>query len=316
MERTYAGRPVNFGMPTGDERHHTVRNRMLPKERLDLKALRIAVHGWWLGNPLVYKPGAADLCAVARELASAGAASGTLVLSDTRPDNGSAVAEPHVARHDIVQAVLILRSAIPRPLLGMAAALAVAEIADGALDHFSAVQWPWDVICYDDSSRQHRQRLCHVVVEEEADVAFVSLRLALGRIWAASATDGGATASLLARPDWREVFLAKVLHALDGRLRSLMTAEADSDAEKGKTALFYQEWQRRLMVPARVIVFCGDGTRHPGTAVGIACDGALQMRRSDHEQDRIRLADALATCGIGPLIAHEQIASAWDANWG
>lgn len=40
--------------------------------RLDLKALRIGLHGWWLGNPLVYKPGAVDPGAIARELASAG----------------------------------------------------------------------------------------------------------------------------------------------------------------------------------------------------------------------------------------------------
>ena len=101
-------------------------------QRLDLKALRLAVHGWWLGNPLVYEPGVADLCAVAYRLASAGAASGALIVggahnTDDTPQGDSAT------HHDLLQAVLILRTAVSSALIGQAAATSIAEMAQAAL---------------------------------------------------------------------------------------------------------------------------------------------------------------------------------------
>jgi len=71
-------------MPSGPEDADVART----PGRLDLKLLRLAVHGWWLGNPLVYKPGTADLGAVARELAGAGA----------RRSRGTAASPPRLAR--------------------------------------------------------------------------------------------------------------------------------------------------------------------------------------------------------------------------
>lgn len=193
-------------------------------EHLDLKALRLAVHGWWLGNPLAYKPGAADLSAVARELAAAGAASGTLVLSDAPAcgDHDGAGNGPRVdaaATHvSVVHAILILRPPMPSAALGMAAAQSVAEVAQSALGRPCSIRWRWQVILRTDDCES--RLLCRISVEEGKDVAFVDLRLALGSLAAAGRDLDQPAPPLFARADWREVFLARVLHALDTRLRA------------------------------------------------------------------------------------------------
>ncbi len=204
-------------------------------QQLDLKALRLAVHGWWLGNPLVYKPGVADIAAVARELARAGATSGTLILSDTPAGGGDhlasdgaetkagALLDAEAASHDSLHAVLILRPPMPRVSLGAAAAQAVAEVAQAALGRLCAIRWRWHIVL-----REHGQgssRLFRVSAEQDDDVSLIDVRLDLRGLWQAALDDAGMpAAALFARSDWREVFLARVLHMLDGRLRALHVA--------------------------------------------------------------------------------------------
>ncbi len=199
----------------------------------------MAVHGWWLGNPLVYKPGAADLVAVARELADAGAASGTLILGEEGVAAGSApiTLGPAAWHHDRIEAVLILRPPLALPLAGIhqaslqsVALHAVLRTAQGALGPNAActcdIRWPRQIVLALGGD-QPGAPFCTVEVEEQSDAAFVRLRLALDRLRAAGVTeqreDGGegqaSGATLFARPDWREVFLARMLHALEGRLR-------------------------------------------------------------------------------------------------
>jgi hypothetical protein len=186
--------------------------------RLDLKALRIGLHGWWLGNPLVYKPGAADLVGIARELASAGAASGTLVLSDLSDANENDDCRDHV------RAILILRLPESPEQLGEAAAHSIAEVIEGAFGNPCVIHERWEIALRD---RTPPLRACQLKVEAHDGVAFLDMRLDLGRLSAmeqeqrqGQGSDGPA-AALLARPDWREVLLARVLHALDVRLSSL-----------------------------------------------------------------------------------------------
>jgi len=180
--------------------------------RLDLKALRIGLHGWWLGNPLVYKPGAADLVGIARELASAGAASGTLVLSDT--------AVAHEDCRDQVWAILILRLPETPEQLGEAAAHSIAEVIEGASGHPCVVHEQWEIAIRD---RTPPLRVCQLQGVAHDGVAFLDMGLDLGRLSAMEReqVSDGPAAALLARPDWREVLLARVLHTLDVRLSSL-----------------------------------------------------------------------------------------------
>ncbi|MGE5333121.1 MAG: hypothetical protein ACM3N4_00345 [Nitrososphaerota archaeon] len=187
--------------------------------RLDLKALRLAVHGWWLGNPLVYKPDNADLGAYTRELASAGAASGTLILGDDIRSAQSAADS-----RDVVRAVLILRppvSLLSSTLLGKTAAHTVATVAEESLGCSCAVEDQWDVVRSDDAARD---RVCHVSVDVREDTVFLGLRLAFAPLWAAGQRDGETATPLLARSEWREVLLARTLHALDIRLKALSSA--------------------------------------------------------------------------------------------
>ena len=180
--------------------------------RLDLKALRIGLHGWWLGNPLVYKPGAADPEGIARELASAGAASGTLVLSDLSDANEDC--------RDHVRAILILRLPEPPEQLGEAAAPSIAEVIEDAFGHPCVIHERWAIAL---RGRTPPQRVCQLKVDARDGVAFLDMRLDLGRLSAIEReqVSDGPAAALLARPDWREVALARVLHALDVRLSPL-----------------------------------------------------------------------------------------------
>ncbi len=211
-------------------------------QRLDLKALRLAVHGWWLGNPLVYKPGVADLMAVSRELARAGAASGTCILSDVpagshRPtDDGAATkagtvldaeAVPHDAANadHTVHAILIVRPLMPMlsTTLGATAAQAVAEVAQTALGSPCAIRGRWRIGLR--NRGRGASRLCRVSVVQEEDVALVDMLFSLGWLWQVARNDNGqVSAALFTRSDWREVFLARTLHVLDGRLRAVHVA--------------------------------------------------------------------------------------------
>jgi hypothetical protein len=184
--------------------------------RLDLKALRIGLHGWWLGNPLVYKPGAADLGAIARELANAGAASGTLVLSNAADADANANANESCRDH--VRAILILRLPEPPEQLGEAAASSIAEVIEGAFGHPCVIHEQWEIALRD---RTPPLPVCQVKVKAHDGVAFLDMRLDLGRLSAMEQVSDGPAAALLARTDWREVLLARVLHALDVRLSSL-----------------------------------------------------------------------------------------------
>lgn len=208
--------------------------------RLDLKALRMAVHGWWLGNPLAYKPGVPDLLAVTRALAAAGAASGTIVVSDAPAAAGSSPADggpPSPASSpDRVEAVLILRPPLPLPqpsgTLAQAVLQAVAESAWAVLDPTSsrscAIRWPSEVVVHRPADGEPVAPLCSVEVEQHAGIAYVGLRFALDQLplvgVATCDSEGqrpGTGMEFFARSDWREVFLARVLHTLEGHLRKL-----------------------------------------------------------------------------------------------
>lgn len=190
------------------------------RDGLDLKALRLAVHGWRLGNPLVYKPHATDLVAVARELASAGVASGALVLDDARQPDVSDPALASQAAQDRAHGILILRAALTPEWLGAAAARVVAEVARAALGRPCAVRRRWEVFLQDsEDDQRHDQRLCRVDVEQaDGDAVLLGLRFDLGVIWTASQHAALPARTLFTRPDWREVFLARALHALDDQL--------------------------------------------------------------------------------------------------
>lgn len=213
--------------PESNTQQSAAPKRIPPRagRRLDMKSLRFAVHGWWLGNPLVYQPGTVDLCAVARKLADAGAASGTLIVGDER-DTEQTLPDDDATCHDFIQAVLILRLPMPHALLGKIAAVAVAEVAEAMIGQTCAVQQEWDVIIHDGQSRP---RLCHITVEDRSGVSFLGLRLALEPLWVAGQGASQPPTALLTRPDWREIFLARVLHTIDVRLHSMLRAKSDAE---------------------------------------------------------------------------------------
>ena len=195
---------------------HSLPGGALTDTRLNLKALRLATHGWNLGNPLIYKPAVSDLCAVARELANAGSPSGALALNDTQTVGD-------VQQHAEAHGVLILRLAAPSARVGLLAARSVAEVAEAALGRACAVQGQWDVVL-PTGDEQPTYSLCRVSVETREDVTLVELRFALDQLWAAAWQGAQPATEFFARADWREVFLARTLHTLDGRLHAALVA--------------------------------------------------------------------------------------------
>jgi hypothetical protein len=186
--------------------------------RFDVKALRLATHGWLLGNPLVYKPGAADLTGIARELARAGSASGTLVLGDAGAANDA---------NDIggatAQAILLLRLPMSPAALGSAAAEAISAVVGEMFGYPCGVRTiagQWDVEMRNGASSRV---VAHVSALDEDGAALLGLRFAFDALWDAGHdarhdAGGQPVSPLLTRPDWREVLLARALHALDMRL--------------------------------------------------------------------------------------------------
>ncbi len=284
------------------------RTRPVAGARLDLKTLRMATHGWRLGAAVVYKPGARDLSAIARELASAGVASGALIVDDA-PAGGSTArdARPeHVEHPTAVRTLLIVRDAPPRPQLGMAAATAVAEVVENALGRPCAVAWPWDVGLRTGGADGTLARLCRISVEVDTarDVAYVGLRFALARIWSARrvarAAGEAPGAPLFSNENWREIMLARALHALDVRMSALVTALPAESAERAALA---REWRRRVVAPRRVVIAGADGGRATGCGLGIAPDGALLVRPAlcsdDAAPRRFTLDDVVQAWGVG-----------------
>lgn len=261
------------------------RRRAASDAPLDLKAIRLAVHGWWLGSPLVYKPGVTDPRGVAHELAGTGAVSGTLVVSDARSAGGSAFGMAPI-RRDRVRTVLLLREELSRPQVGMAAALAAAEAVQTALDRPCAVRWPWDILLQQGEQAAPLCCLMRVAVAPDEGVTLLDLRLAFGRMLAVREA-GSAPTALMERPDWREVLLARVLHLLDGRLRALV-AEQGGEGNGARAAL-WREWAGRVLVPARAMVICQDRTRYAGTSLGLTGDGALRLQGADGAGQTIAL---------------------------
>ena len=175
--------------------------------QFDVRAIRLATHGWLLGNPLVYKPGAADLDGIARQLARAGSASGTLVVGDDEREE--IPARP--------QTILILRAPATEASPGQAAAAAIAGVARESLGCSCAIEGRWDVVT---PIRGNAAAVAQVSMSEESGAVLLGLRFAFAALWEAGCDDDGQPrAPLLARADWREVFLARALHALDIHLR-------------------------------------------------------------------------------------------------
>ena len=87
---------------------------------LDVTALRRALHGWWMGNPLVYMPALESAAACASELERTGGAPGTTIVAEQRVEQGEMVRR--------IALSLILPPDLPVAALGEEAAIAAEEV--------------------------------------------------------------------------------------------------------------------------------------------------------------------------------------------
>ncbi|HEX2350487.1 MAG TPA: hypothetical protein VHI51_18775, partial [Ktedonobacterales bacterium] len=177
----------------------------------------------------------------------------------------------------------------------------VAEVVEGALGRPCAIAWPWDVGLCAGGAMSH---LCRIAVEMDPDqeVAYVSLRLALARLWHAQRATRAAgetpASALFTRDHWREMLLARALHTFDTRLSALTAAHA-TEHDDARLAL-EQDWRRRVATPQRVVVVGCDSACVRGLETQLAPDGALLVRQAPHAApQRYTQDDVVQLWGVG-----------------
>jgi hypothetical protein len=178
--------------------------------KLDLRLLRMGVHGWWLGNPLVYLAAGGSTTAYAAELADAGAREGTVVIAEhvDGSDTAAESARPLSADDYPLVLTLILRARFAAPALLIAAVLAAAEALERVTGARTEVR---GASVYLPAGRP----ICAVRVQPCAGATLVTVGLA-------PPTDIDATP--------REELVSHLLHRLDRRCTALLADEPSASA--------------------------------------------------------------------------------------
>lgn len=180
--------------------------------KLDLRLLRMGVHGWWLGNPLVYLAAGGSTTAYAAELAGAGAREGTVVIAEHEPHAGDAVedARPPSADEYPLVFTLILRAPFAPPVLLMAALLAAADALERVTGTRAEVR---GASVYLPAERP----VCAVRLEPCADAMLVTVGLA-------------PVTGVDADEAHRETLASHLLHQLDRHCTALLADERSACA--------------------------------------------------------------------------------------
>jgi len=236
---------------------------------LDVEALRRSLAGLRLGNPLVYVPALGSTNSQAMELAHAGAAEGTLVITDHQTAGRGRVGrvwEP-LPRQQLTFSLLLRPPFAPHWLV-MASALAVAAAIEAVTGIRPEIKWPNDVLI-------GGLKVCGILIETSDGVAVLGIgvnvngSLAEHPLLATRATTlADAAGHILAR----EPLAAEIIQELDARYAELLAGGEAAQSEL-RTA-----WRARLVtLGRRVVVRQGEGELI-GIAEDVAADGALLLR--------------------------------------
>lgn len=256
-------------------RHGTTDNESAAP--LDVAALTAGLAGCGLGQPLIFLPVVGSTNAHAVALARAGAAAGTLVMTDEQPEGrGRAGRIWRSLPRQQVLASVILRPLFPPHFLVMAAALAVAAAAEAATGVRPDIKWPNDVLWAG-------RKLCGILIETGSDT--------MGQLFAVLGIGLNVNGSLAGDPELasRAATLAEVAgHPL---AREMVAAHLLSELARCYTALqgggesawarIRAEWRARLVTLGQRVRLTQSDHVEEGIAEDVDGDGALLLRRDD-----------------------------------
>lgn len=238
-------------------------------QMLDVEALRQAFGGLRLGSPLIYFPELGSTNSTAIELARAGAAEGTLVLTDRQMAGRGRVGrhwEPLPGQQLTLS--LVLRPPFAPHWLVMASALAVGEAAEAVSGVRSAIKWPNDVLI--DS-----RKVAGILIESSADYVVLGIGLNVNGSLAAHPTlaeRATTLAQVAGHPLSREMLVVHLLRTLD-----LLYADLLQEGEDAQQRL-RAAWRAGLVTLGQPVTIQQGDRVLRGLAEDVTADGALLVR--------------------------------------
>ncbi len=225
---------------------------------------------------------------LARELASQGAPSGTLVIAEEQTAGRGRFRRRWLspAGTNLLFSLLLRPGARPEQAfaLTMTLALAAAEAIEGLAGVSCLIKWPNDLFVRD-------LKLAGILTELSAcagKIEYAVLGLGVNVHWHPEDQPewAGRTTSILketGRPVSRNDLLIHVVRRFEEHYRQLLCGAVD---------LLYHHWNRISLVTGREVELdAGEGEMIRGKALRIARDGALVIEDGNGEERRIRSGD-------------------------
>ncbi len=239
---------------------------------LDLDTLQAALDGLRLGTPLRYFPALPSTNTYASELARAGAAEGTLVLTDDQTAGRGRIGRVWKShpRQNLALS-LVLRPAFPPHFLVMASALAVAAAVEAVAPVRAEIKWPNDVLITG-------RKVCGILIETSPGYAVLGIGINVNGSYVDDA-DLAARATTLAEVAGHDVSREEVAAALLKRLDALYAAlsSAGEVAQRQVRAA----WREQLVTLGREVTVLQNDAPVSGVAEDVDADGALLLRLAE-----------------------------------
>jgi BirA family biotin operon repressor/biotin-[acetyl-CoA-carboxylase] ligase len=240
--------------------------------RLDVTALEAALDGKCLGHPIIYFPALPSTNTHAAELASAGAAEGTLVTTDDQTAGRGRIGRAWKSLPGRQLALsLVLRPTFPAYFLVMASALAVAESVEVVSGLHADLKWPNDV-------QIAGRKVCGILIETSPGYAILGIGVNVNGSLAGDA-QLAARATTLADATGRDLSRETLAAELLRRLHTLYAALSSPGGAAQRDVR--AAWRARLITLGRRVTIQQEDAALAGLAEDVDADGALLLRLDD-----------------------------------
>jgi BirA family transcriptional regulator, biotin operon repressor / biotin---[acetyl-CoA-carboxylase] ligase len=250
--------------------------------RFSSKTLRDALTTRFVGRRLEYRAVLGSTQDLARRLAQAGAAEGTVVLAGRQTAGRGRLGRSFISPRGGLYFTVVLRPVLEqlRPL-PIVAALAVARGLERVAGLRTALKWPNDVLV-------GGRKICGILVESElmgqaVSYALVGIGVNVNADMAAYPEIAAIATSVTAeagRPVSREALAAAVLSELEALYLAVQSGRRVQD-----------EWRARLETLGRQVRVTSGQTVEEGLAEDVDGDGSLILLRPDGSRVSIAAGD-------------------------
>jgi BirA family biotin operon repressor/biotin-[acetyl-CoA-carboxylase] ligase len=260
-------------------------------EPLRVAAIRHGLRGLELGNPIIYLPEVNSTNTYAADLVRAGAAEGTIILTDHQTaGRGRAGRTWKPLPNQQLILSFILRPSFPAHFLVMASAVAVAESIEEAEGMGAArveVKWPNDVLV-------NGRKVCGILIETSDGVAILGMGINVNGALVGDAELAARATTLAAeagRPIEREALAITLISLLDSLYRALNEVGSHGAAAQRELR---DRWRARLGGLGRRVTIRQTpqlSETLEGVAEDVDSDGALLLRLDDGQLRAITWGD-------------------------